>query len=140
MADIIDTRDLIREREELLAECECDACGGLGEHGNGDTCATCGGSGHANSASDMPEDDPDRARVEAIEEASTEISEWESGETLIPESEFTEYAQQLAEDIGAISSDAQWPLSYIDWERAADALRMDYSVIEIDGTDYLYRS
>lgn len=29
-----------------------------------------------------------------------------------------DYAQELAEDIGAISRDAQWPLYCIDWERA----------------------
>ena len=37
-----------------------------------------------------------------------------------------EYAQDLAESIGAIDSDASWPLSYIDWERAARDLMMDY--------------
>lgn len=59
--------------------------------------------------------------------------------TLIRESDFEDYAEQLAEDIGAISREPQWPLQYIDWEKAADALRMDYSSITIDGTEYLYR-
>lgn len=59
--------------------------------------------------------------------------------TLIRESDFTEYAQQLAEDIGAIGREAQWPLSFIDWDGAAEALKIDYSEIEIDGTTYLYR-
>jgi antirestriction protein len=59
--------------------------------------------------------------------------------TLIRESDFEDYARELAEDIGAISRDAQWPLSFIDWEAAANALRIDYSDIEIDGTTYVYR-
>ena len=43
-------------------------------------------------------------------------SEWDDGLTLISESYFEDYAQELAEDIGAISRDTQWPLNCIDWE------------------------
>ena len=35
--------------------------------------------------------------------------EWRSG---------AEFAEELADSIGAINSDAKWPLYYIDWERA----------------------
>jgi hypothetical protein len=59
--------------------------------------------------------------------------------TLIRESYFEDYAQELAEDIGAISRDAQWPLSYIDWPRAAEALKMDYTGAEFDGVTYYFR-
>jgi hypothetical protein len=142
MSDIIDTRDLEKELNDLLEACECSTCGGTGEKpGTDDDCETCGGTGHAETADDMPDDDPDKSRAVSIEEAREEIAEWHSGETLIADDEsFTEYAQQLAEDLGVISSDAQWPLYCIDWERAARDLRADYSLIEIDGTDYLYRS
>lgn len=37
-----------------------------------------------------------------------------------------DYAQQFAEDIGAVDPDASWPNSYIDWERAARDLFLDY--------------
>lgn len=37
-----------------------------------------------------------------------------------------EFAQQLAEDIGAIDSDASWPNNCIDWEYAAKELMYDY--------------
>lgn len=60
--------------------------------------------------------------------------------TLVLESAFEEYAEELASDIGAIDSDAGWPLSYIDWEAAADALRVDYTSVTYDGDDYLIRS
>ena len=66
---------------------------------------------------------------------------WEYGIQLIPVSEFTEYAQELAEDCGdvpAAGSD-RWPLYCIDWEYAARELAMDYSVITFAGTDYYWR-
>ena len=59
--------------------------------------------------------------------------------TLIRESYFQEYAQELAEDIGAIPKDASWPCTCIDWEQAARELRMDYSSVEYDGVTYWYR-
>jgi hypothetical protein len=59
--------------------------------------------------------------------------------TLVRDSHFTEYAQQLAEDIGAINSEAGWPNNCIDWERAARELRIDYSTVDFDGETYWYR-
>jgi antirestriction protein len=37
-----------------------------------------------------------------------------------------DFAQQLAEDIGAINKNAQWPNNCIDWEHAASELMYDY--------------
>ena len=59
---------------------------------------------------------------------------------LIADSHFTEYAQQLAEDIGAIRSDNQWPNYCIDWKCAARELQYDYSAVDIDGDRYWIRS
>lgn len=59
--------------------------------------------------------------------------------TLIRDSYFEDYAQQLAEDIGAINDDAQWPATCIDWEKAASELQMDYSTVDYDGVEYWYR-
>lgn len=59
--------------------------------------------------------------------------------TLIRDSYFQEYAQELAEDIGAINSDATWPNNCIDWEQAARELKVDYSTVEFDGVTYWYR-
>ena len=41
--------------------------------------------------------------------------------------------------MGAVPRDAGWPTSYIDWERAADALKMDYTSIEADGRTFWVR-
>lgn len=59
--------------------------------------------------------------------------------SLIRQTYFQDYAQELAEDIGAIDKNAGWPLGYIDWEAAADALLMDYTSTEFEGITYYYR-
>lgn len=60
--------------------------------------------------------------------------------TLIAESHFTAYAQEMAEEMGAVKKDAPWPLMHIDWEAAADELLPDYNECRLDGHDYYIRS
>lgn len=67
-------------------------------------------------------------------------SEWSYGCAFISDRHFEEYARELAEDIDAVSPDHQWPLDCIDWSAAADALKMDYTEIEIDGYTFWCRS
>ena len=64
----------------------------------------------------------------------------ENEPTMIPADDFTEYAQELAEDIGAIDPDAKRPLYCIDWERAARELKMDYTSVRVNGTTYYFRA
>lgn len=59
---------------------------------------------------------------------------------LIADDYFVKYAQQLAEDIGAIRQNAEWPHSCIDWKQAARELRMDYTAYELDGDTYWGRA
>ncbi len=59
--------------------------------------------------------------------------------TLIRGGYFRDYAQELAEDIGAINADASWPMRCIDWDQATRELRSDYTPVEIDGTTYWTR-
>lgn len=91
-------------------------------------------------------EEPDQADVDELaalkalaDEASSYAADWEHGETLIRDSYFETYAQELAEDIGAIKADATWPNNCIDWEQAARELRMDYSAVEFDGVTYWTR-
>lgn len=60
--------------------------------------------------------------------------------TMIDESDWTEYAEQLADDLGAIDRNASWPVNCIDWEKAARELAYDYSLVEYAGTNYYIRS
>ena len=60
--------------------------------------------------------------------------------TMIPAYDFTAYAQELAEDIGAISQQNLWPTDCIDWERAVRELTMDYATVAVHGTTYHFRA
>jgi hypothetical protein len=129
----IDSRDVIARIEELKAEwseategensddyslSEDDWSVGLGEDG----------------AAEMV------ALLALAKEGADNFSDWVHGETLIRDSYFKEYAQELADDIGAIKADAGWPLNCIDWEQAARELRMDYTSVEFGDVTYWGRS
>ena len=73
------------------------------------------------------------------EEGSNTAEDWEYGEAFIAEWHFEDYARELAEEIGAIDPNANWPLNRIDWTAAAEDLKMDYSSIEVNGTTYYCR-
>ncbi len=90
----------------------------------------------------------DTAELEQIEKVLAELEgeggdhEWDGAwypGSLIRDSYFRDYAQELAEDVGAGDSNATWPNNCIDWDQAARELRMDYSSIEIEGVTYWYR-
>ena len=58
--------------------------------------------------------------------------------TLIRETYFTDYVQEMLEDCGTIPRDLpHWV--HIDWEATAREVKMDYSYISIGEVDYLYR-
>jgi antirestriction protein len=85
-------------------------------------------------------DKEEYAALKAIEdEADGYASDWKYGVNFISDGHFVSYAQELADDIGAVDSDAGWPNSHIDWESAADELQMDYTGIEIEGSTWWYR-
>lgn len=121
-SDIIDSRDII----ERLA----DLAGRWAAHATDPT----------EPALDDDEADEMRALTALVAEAEDYIPDWQYGEALIRDSYFEEYAEQLAEDIGAIDRQASWPLSYIDWGRAADALKQDYMALDYDGATYWARA
>lgn len=72
-------------------------------------------------------------------EGESASPDWPYGATLIRDSYFTDYARELAEDIGAIQSDAGWPAYCIDWDYAARELQVDYTTVDFDGVTYWAR-
>jgi len=74
--------------------------------------------------------------LKALAEEASDSKDWEYGETLIRDSYFEEYAQELAEDIGAIPQDLKWPFTCIDWEEAASELQIDYISVDFGGVTY----
>ena len=114
--DYIDSRDLIQRMEELQGEREALA--------------------------DELTDDWDAAHGEELKalvsanEQGEGYGDWAYGEQMTHERKWEEYAQQLAEDIGAIDPSAGWPLNCIDWEEAAEELKADYCEIDFGGHTY----
>lgn len=117
--DIIDSRDVIERIEELESEIE--------------TATEDGG--------EPTEDDVEELRIlKALADEGKGSPDWKHGETLIRESHFVAYAEQLADDIGAINQNAKWPLNHIDWEAAATELKVDFDEVDFDGVAYLIRA
>lgn len=75
-----------------------------------------------------------------IEEASAYAGDWKDGATLVRDTYFEDYAEELADDIGAIDSNASWPLNHINWKAAANDLKMDYTEVDFDGVAYWVRN
>lgn len=112
MSEFIDSRDLIKRLEEIEEELEgCDE----------------------DERADLEEE------AEEIREMENCAEDWIYGATFIRDDYFVSYAQNLAEDIGANDRDAAWPLSFIDWDAAADALKIDYTEVEYRGHTYWVR-
>lgn len=85
--------------------------------------------------------DEESEELEELETLENEVSGFMHGETMIRESDFEDYARELAEDIhGRAIRDATWPFTCINWTEAADELRMDYSEVDYQGRTYLVRS
>lgn len=78
--------------------------------------------------------------LEELCEEGRQFADWEYGETLIHDSYFVQYAEDLAHDVvPGMDQTQDWPFCHIDWEAAADSLRIDYSTIDFDGQTYWIR-
>lgn len=64
----------------------------------------------------------------------------ENEPTVVNREYWLEYVKMFAEDIGAIDSNANWPICHIDWQAAADDLEQDYVTFDFDGRGYLIRA
>ena len=113
--DVIDSREVIEAIEELRALL-------------------------ADADEDGDEMADELAALEALADEGAELADWQYGETLVRDSYFEDYARELADDIGAINRDAGWPMTYINWTAAAEALQMDYTAIDFDGVTYWGRA
>ena len=113
--DVIDSRDVIERIAELKDEIE----------------------GLATDSEELGEAMDELATLEALQaEAEDYAPDWRHGEALIRDSYFTDYAREYAEDIGELGSMA----AYIDWDRFASDLQMDYTSVDFDGVTYWIRS
>lgn len=76
--------------------------------------------------------------LEALaEEAEGCAANWQHGESLIRDSYFITYAQDVAYDIGGIAAELSvWPLNCIDWVKATKQLQADHSSVEFGDVVY----
>lgn len=59
-------------------------------------------------------------------------------ETAIHEDHFVEYTKTYAEDVRGIDAN-EWPFTQIDWDEAAEELKMDFQSHNFDGIEYYFR-
>lgn len=133
--DILDVREIIERIEELEGERDDHILGAP------DGTETPDPEGWA-------EENPSEAEeLDALETLMAEMKGYGGDEqwrgdwyplTLIRDSYFEDYAQELVQDIGDMPNGLP---SYIviDWEATARSIRMDYSSIDFDGVTYWYR-
>jgi len=127
---IIDSRDVIKRIEEL----EDERAASTSTEGTPEEIE------HSLTEWDEGEEGEELARLNKLADQGEGSPDWPYGEALISDDYFEEYAQELAEDIGAIAKDAPWPASYIDWKAAAEALQQDYMSVEYGDTTYWIRA
>lgn len=129
--DIFDLRDVIARVEELRSERD-ESDIPVNEYGGpNDSWAT------------------ERAELAELESLLAELAGGGGDEqfegdwypvTLIRDSHFKTYAEEFADDVGAIKpGEFQWPYTCIDWDQAARELQTDYSSVEFRGVTFWYR-
>jgi hypothetical protein len=134
--DVIDSRDVLARIEHLKSEWA---------ESTGDDPAD-----YSLSADDWRVglgDDADElvALLALAKEAADYAADWEYGETLVRDSYFVDYTQQLIEDCYSEGfpnlAQQGWPFRHLtmDWEQAARELAMDYTHVDFDGVTYLIR-
>jgi hypothetical protein len=114
--DIIDSRDIIERLEDLRDQDEWTI------------------------------EEKEELRILEIVAADGEDSpDWQYGETLIRESYFTDYIEELINDCYEMPKElnsGEWPWRHmaIDYEAAAAEAKVDYMEIDFDGVTYLIRA
>ena len=135
-----DTRDLIEYidnlKESIIDSYNFDQRTALGED-----CI------EAETWEEVPSEEAYKSELDQLRELlafAEELSvspDYEYGETVIPEYEFTDYVHELVEDCGYSIGDLPWWISdAIDWNKVADNVRMDYNEAKYQGITYLIRA
>ena len=119
--DVIDSRDIIARLQEL---CEREECG----------------------IENL--DDDERNELKSLKSVAQECEgcgNWQYGETLIRDSYFTDYTEEMINDCYSLPKEfksGEWPWRHmkIDFEAAAEELKSDYMQVEFDGVTYWMRA
>lgn len=89
---------------------------------------------------DESDEGQELAKLKAFaEEAEGYAEDWRYGATLIHEDYFEDYARDLAAEGDYDMKNEQWPYTCIDWEKAAEELKQDYTSVDFGGETYWVR-
>ena len=133
--DILDSRDIIARIEELESiredlKSEID-----------DTNAEIVEARKALKEFDESDDGEELTILKKLEEEASGSPDWIYGETLIRDSYFSEYAEELCKDIGDIPKELPWYIAnHIDWDGVAREIKADYMSVDFDGIEYWIRA
>lgn len=149
--DIIDSRDVIARIEELTDERDelqnaideaQEERDGMDDEENAQIIDAAEGaiSTAQNALMVWERDNGDelKALESLAEEAEGYADDWKYGATLVRDSYWAEYVEEMLKDCGDLPKDIP---SYIviDWEATADNIRADYTSVSFDGIDYWVR-
>ena len=87
-------------------------------------------------------DESDKEELEllrAVNEDGQNYSDWEHGESLINDSYWVDYVQEMLEDTGDMPKDLPHYI-VIDWESTARNIQYDYVSIDVGGNDFWIRN
>lgn len=89
---------------------------------------------------DTKEDEELQALIKFANSARPYIEDFHHGETFIKDEAFTEYTKESAKEyIEHPEKLDVWPFTAIDWDEAADQLKVDFHSFELNGTTYWAR-
>jgi hypothetical protein len=126
--DVIDSRDVIawiEELKDMLPESAHDVMPGT--------------------ATEIAEIKAELATLEKLAEEASGSPDWTYGETLIRETYFTDYIEQLIDDCYEMPKElnsGEWPWRHVtvDYEAAAEEAKADYIDCDFGGVTYLIRA
>lgn len=144
--DVIDSRDIISRIGELIPYRDAidEAKSDLERFQNDPECLKIDIADAEKYLAEQEEafEDEDREELKILESLAEDAEgyapDWIYGATLIRESYFEDYCQELVSDIGDLPKNIPSYIA-IDWAKTADNLRVDYTEVDYDGVTYLIR-
>lgn len=150
--DMFDSRDVIERLEFLEEEMEIlkEECNGVSFDPTGDY----QGSENVEALLKLTDEEKEKVTAKLDEWEYAEeykflcflrdefdgyCDDWKYGVTIIRDTYFEEYAEELANDVCEMPKDLHWPFTCIDWEQAAKELQQDYTSADYEGVTWWAR-
>lgn len=88
---------------------------------------------------DISEEEEELKILQDLQDEANRSPDWPYGESLIRDSYFVDYVEELVKDIGDIPRNIPHYIE-IDWDKTADNIKQDYMSVDFDGIEYWIRS